>query len=272
MSLPPSTSQAARAVRAAERCKLTVPDTVREAAAVQSAVWEAEHTPDPDRPALPDTAAETAAAIQQHAEALRLADATRQAAGLFSAEADERYARAVAACGAGWVAALDKPFRSLVAAVRKAADKLPHDVDAARLDWNNPTITTAYTKAEAAVVQLEQLVADRNAMATVHGDDGARERDLLAVAAPPQPTREAVRDGLWRDRYAPVLVRWRELRHQPVTRWVHLVRQDAWTLSLAAPGEVQQRAADVEAWREAVAAAGAPQRSNTVTTADVVRV
>ncbi|MFF0746577.1 hypothetical protein ACFYVL_39930 [Streptomyces sp. NPDC004111] len=241
---------ASKAVTAAERRKLPVPEEVYEARRIQQAVFDTGRTPDPERPALPDTAADAAEVIRQHAEALRLADVTRRAAGLFSDDADLRYIRAARDAVPAWVAGLDREFTTLVGVVRKAAAKLPHDVSAERINWNNPVHTVAYGKAEGAVSQLEQLVSDRADIARVAGSDGGRDNALFAVAALPEPSIERVMSDDWRQLY-PVITAWRDLAKQPVARWVHLVRQDELRLSLATPGEVRQRAVQVERWRDA---------------------
>lgn len=243
-------SNADKAVAAAERRKLPVPDAVYEARKVRQAVFETGRKPDPERPSLPDGAAEAEKAIRQHAEALRLADVTRRAAGLFIEEADLRYIQATRSAVPEWVAGLDKEFTTLVGVVRKAAAKLPADVSSERMDWNNPTHTVAYAKAEGAVAQLEQLVSDRADIAQVAGSDGGRDNALFAVAALPDPSVERVMSDDWAQLH-PILDRWRELRHQPVSRWVHLVRQDELTLSLATPGQVRQRSVQVQTWRDA---------------------
>lgn len=248
-----SVHNAASAVTAAERRKLPVPEAVYEARRIQQAVFDTGHTPDPERPALPDTAADTEEVIRQHAEALRLADVTRRAASLFSDEADLRFIQAARDAVPAWVAGLDKEFTTLVGVVRKAADKLPQDitlVDSARLDWGNPIHSTAYTKAEGAVAQLEQLVSDRADIVKVGGGDGGRDNSLYSVAALPDPTVERVMADDWRQ-LSTVVSQWRDLKHQPVARWVYLVRQAELTLSLATPGEVRERSAQVERWRDA---------------------
>ncbi|MBP2581641.1 hypothetical protein J3A78_002119 [Streptomyces sp. PvR006] len=242
-----------RAVTAAERRKLPVPDEVREAQLIRAAVFDTAHLPDPERPALPDTAAETAAVIQAHAEALRLADVTRRAANLFAEEADERYVTAARAAVPAWIDGLQKEFTTLVGVVTKAAAKLPESiahVDSSRLNWNNPVHATAYNKAEGAVAQLEQLIHDRADIVKVAGGDGGRDNALFAVAHFPDPTIERVMANDWRQLH-PVLSTWRELKSQPVARWVYLVRQGEMTLSLATPGEVRERSGQVERWRDA---------------------
>lgn len=251
MSIGTTVAEADKAVRAAERRKLPVPDAIREAAAVRATVTATGRLPDPERPALPDQAADAARVIAEHAEALRLADVTRRAADLFRDEADARYTAAVRAAVPDWVTGLDTEFRGLVATVRKAAAKLPANVDPQRLNWNSAQHSAAWQRAEGAAVQLEQLVSDRDDIARAEGPDGGRDRALFAVAAVPQPTVEAVMTRQWNTQYVPVLDRWRELSRQPVTKWVHLVRSEGLTLSLATPGEVSRRYADVQLWRDA---------------------
>ncbi|WP_371614763.1 hypothetical protein [Streptomyces sp. NBC_00454] len=256
-----SVADAERAVRAAERRKLPVPAEVYEARRLQTAVFDAGRTPDPERPALPATAVEAAAVIRQHAEALRLADVTRRAADLFHEEADQRFVSTAQAAVPKWVAGLDKEFKTLVGVVAKAAARLPEDVsliDPKRINWNDPAITTAYARAEGAVVQLEQLVSDRASISAVAGSDGGRDNTLFSVAALPEPTVQSVMDQGWQDLH-PVIAQWRDLHQQPVARWVYLVRQQALTLGLATPGQVRERAGCVHLWREATHARSAAQ-------------
>ncbi|MFC8491215.1 hypothetical protein ACFUJU_10490 [Streptomyces sp. NPDC057235] len=244
--------EAESAVKAAERRKLPVPDDVYEAQRLRAVVSDTVHLPDPERPALPDTADQAAAVIQAHAEALRLADVTRRAADLFADEAGQRYIRVTQAAVPQWVNGLDREFQILVNVVRKAAEKLPEDVtqlNPRRMNWSHPQHAAAYTKAEGAAVQLMQLVKDRAAIAKVVGSDGGRDNDLFAVAALPEADVERVMNKDWR-RLAPVIGQWRDLHNQPVARWVHLVRQEELTLSLATPGQVRDRAAEVERWRD----------------------
>jgi hypothetical protein len=250
MSLVPN---ALTAIKAAERRKLPVPDAVLETAAVRGAVFQTVQQPDPERPALPETAAEVEEVIRDYAATLHTLDLTRRAASRFQDEADMRFVQAVRAAVPDWIAGLQKEFTALVGVVSKAAAKLPESldqIDPRRMNWTNPTHMAAYTKAEGAVVQLEQLVADRADIVKVAGGDGGRDNALFAVAALPEPSTERVMAKDWRQ-LSPTLVTWRELRDQPVARWVYLVRQDELALSLATPGEVRQRSIQVERWREA---------------------
>lgn len=244
---------AEKAVQAAERRKLPVPDEVREAQRLRAAIFQTVNKPDPERPELPYLAADAEDVIREHAEALRLADVTRRAAGLFTDEADQRYIGAARDAVPAWIGGLQKEFSTLVGVVTKAAAKLPESidlVDSSRLNWNDPVYATAYNKAEGAVAQLEQLIHDRGDIVRVAGSDGGRDNALFAVAHFPDPTVERVMADDWRQLH-PTLEQWRELRQQPVARWVYLVRQSELTLSLATPGEVRQRSAQVERWRNA---------------------
>ncbi|MES9523134.1 hypothetical protein [Streptomyces capoamus] len=244
---------ALKAVTAAERRKLPVPDAVRQAAAVQAAVADTARRPDPERPALPDDAASVQQVIRDHAAELQLLDVTRRAANRFREEADHRYVQAVRDAIPAWIGGLQKEYTTLVGVIAKAAAKLPEaldQIDPRRMDWNNAAHSAAYTKAEGAAVQLEQLISDRADMVKVAGGDGGRDNALFAVAALPEPTTEQVMADDWK-RLSPAIAQWRDLRQQPVARWVYLVRQQELSLSLATPGEVRQRAAQVERWRDA---------------------
>ncbi|MEW2253717.1 hypothetical protein [Streptomyces sp. NPDC047869] len=246
-------ADALKAVTAAERRKLPVPDAVRQAAAVQAAVADTARRPDPERPALPDDAASVQQLIRDHAAELQLLDVTRRAANRFHEEADHRYVQTVRAAIPAWIEGLQKEYAALVGVISKAAAKLPDaldQLDPRRMDWNNAAHAAAYTKAEGAAVQLEQLISDRADMVKVAGGDGGRDNALFAVAALPEPTAEQVLADDWK-RLSPAIAQWRDLRQQPVARWVYLVRQDQLSLLLATPGEVRQRAAQVERWRDA---------------------
>ncbi|MEV5353274.1 hypothetical protein [Streptomyces sp. NPDC052693] len=246
-------SHALVAITAAERRKLPVPNAVLETAAVRGAVFQTIQQPDPERPALPDTAAGVEEAIRDYAATLHTLDLTRRAASRFQEEADARFVQAVKAAVPDWIAGLQKEFATLVGVVAKAAEKLPESldlIDPRRMNWANPSHMAAYTKAEGAVVQLEQLVADRADIVKVAGGDGGKDNALFAVAALPEPTTERVMAKDWKQ-LSPTLTQWRELKQQPVARWVYLVRQGELALSLATPGEVRQRSIQVERWREA---------------------
>ncbi|MEV5420280.1 hypothetical protein [Streptomyces albogriseolus] len=246
-------SHAHSAIKAAERRKLPVPDAVQEAAAVRDAVFRTVQQPDPERPALPETAAEVEQVIREYAATLQTLDLTRRAADRFQPEADDLFVRAVRGAVPAWIRGLEKEFTTLVGVVEKAAAKLPDaldQIDPRRMNWADPSHMAAYTKAEGAVVQLEQLIADRADIVRVAGGDGGRDNALFAVASLPEPSTERVVAGDWRQ-LSPAITQWRDLRQQPVARWVYLVRQEELTLSLATPGEVRQRAVQVERWRDA---------------------
>lgn len=242
-----------KAVTAAERRSLAVPNDVREKAAIRGAIFQTVQQPAPDRPPLPASAADVERVIREHALELQAHDLTARAASRFREDADLQYVQAVRAAVPAWITGLQKEFTTLVGVVSKAAAKLPQDValvDSHRLDWNNPTHATAYNKAEGAAAQLEQLINDRADIVKVAGGDGGRDNALFAIAALPAPTLERVMNDDWRD-LSPAITQWRELRHKAVARWVYLVRQQELKLSLATPGEVRQRSAQVERWRDA---------------------
>ncbi|MDX3725316.1 hypothetical protein, partial [Streptomyces caniscabiei] len=55
---------------------------------------------------------------------------------------------------------------------------------------------------------------------------------------------------------APEMHQWRDLKHQPVSRWLQLVRSQHLTIELATPDEVRQRAAVRDRWREGILVRG----------------
>lgn len=86
--------------------------------------------------------------------------------------------------------------------------------------------------------------------------EGGHDNELYAVAKLPEPTTLGVVQHLMRDHIGPELHQWRDLKHQPVSRWLQLVRSDHLTIELATPDEVRQRAAVKELWREGLQARG----------------
>ena len=249
------TRLAENAVKAAERRKLTVPRQVYDAAAMWDVVVQAGHEPRPELPArddIPATPEELRQLIIQRAEAVRHAESVRRVAGDFHGPVSRRYNRLVKDLVPGWIRALQPEFLTLTKALAAQAKKLPEQLDVHLLDWNNPRITAAWEKAESAAHQLDQLVADRQQMAKAVGGDASRDSELYAVALLPEPSVEAVFADRLRDEVGPVLHRWRELKQQPVSRWLHLARAECVTLQLAEPDEVTARAAAMTRWKDAL--------------------
>lgn len=245
-----NTHAADGAMRAVTRRKLPTPAPVRDAIAVREALHQTIHKPAPDRPDLPVKAGAVEQAIREHAQALHLHDLTHRAASQFSDEADLRYAAAVANAVPAWVDGLQKEFATLLAVITEAAGQLPDELQSQRINWNDTAVSAPYQRAEGASVQLDQLVSDRNDIARAAGHDGGRDNALFAIAQLPEPTAEAVMDQRWRE-LSPVVSTWRDLKQHAVARWVHLVRSPELTLNLATPGQVRDRAATVQAWRDA---------------------
>ncbi|MER7174591.1 hypothetical protein [Streptomyces mesophilus] len=245
-----NTSAPDNAMRAVARRKLSIPAPVRQAAAVREALRHTIYKPIPERPGLPGKAADVEQVIRDHAQALHLHDLTHRAATQFSDEADLRYAAAVANAVPDWITGLQKEFTTLVGVITEAAAQLPAEVRADRVNWNDAAVSAPYQRAEGAAVQLDQLVSDRNDIARAGGHDGGTDNALYAIAHLPEPTAEAVMAGRWKE-LSPTLNQWRDLKRQPVARWVHLVRSPDVALSLATPGQVRERAATVQSWRDA---------------------
>jgi hypothetical protein len=119
-------------------------------------------------------------------------------------------------------------------------------------------VTGPWEKAEGVAFQLDQIVTDRKTMAQA-GDlagEGGQDNELYAVARLPVPTEQGVVDHLMRDHIAPEIVQWRDLRQQPVSRWLQLVRSQHLTIELATPDEVRERAAVRGKWVDAIHARG----------------
>jgi hypothetical protein len=249
------TSKAQAAVQAAERRKLPVPQIIYDTAAMWQTVMDAAHMPAPERPTvadIPATASELAALIEERAHLHRIALAHHAVASDFKEPMARKYNALVREQAPSWISALQPEFTGLVKAVATQSRKLPEQLDKHLLDWNDARITAAWEKAESAAHQLDQLVADRKAMARAASQDLGRDADLFAVAKIAEPTQADVFGHKMRDHIGPALREVQELRHQPVSRWLYLARSPHFELQLATPGEVEQRQAVMDRWRDAV--------------------
>ncbi len=255
------TGKAQAAIRAAERRKLPVPQEIRNVAAMVDIVRASAQMRPPERPTVDDvpaTVAELGALLEERARARRVADSHREEGSAFLEPIGRRFNALVADEVPRWIRMLAPEFNNLVKQLRTLARKLPADLDKHRLDWNNPSISTPWARAEGIALQLDQLVHDRTDMAKGGGllGEGGRDSELYQVARLPEPTTLGVVQHLMRDHVSPERARWRELRHDPVRRWIHLVRSEHLTIELATPSEVRERAAVWDRWRDAIAARG----------------
>ncbi|MET7731612.1 hypothetical protein ABZT02_09605 [Streptomyces sp. NPDC005402] len=250
------TGKAQTAVRAARRRGLAVPQDIDACHAMWQVVVNAGQMRAPDRPTvddIPTTAEQLAALIEERAHQQRIAESHRAIAGDFKEPVARRYNQLVKDRVPGWILALQPEFTGLVKALATQSKKLPEQLDVHLLDWNDPKITAAWEKAESAAHQLDQLVNDRQDMAKAVGGDGGRDNELYAVAKIAEPTSADVFAHKLRDQVGPARREWRELKGQPVSRWLYLARSPHFELQLATPGEVRDRAAAMERWHDAVA-------------------
>lgn len=257
IAFPHDTHKAQQAVTAAERRRLPVPEPIHEAARMWQTVMDAAHMEPPERPTrdtLPATVAELRTAIEARAHAHRIAAAHRDVAADYMEPVARRYNQLVRDQVPGWILALQPQFTTLVKALQQQAKKLPEQLDVQQLDWDNPKIAAAWEKAESASHQLDQLIADRQRMARAVGGDLGRDAELHAVAKLPTPSMDAVLGNHMRDHVGPAIRQWRDLKGQPVSRWLYLARSPHFELQLATPGEVEQRAAALQRWYDAIAA------------------
>ncbi|PBD00294.1 hypothetical protein BX281_8413 [Streptomyces sp. Ag82_O1-15] len=259
------TGLAQDAVKAARRRRLDVPADIDAAAAMWQTVMTAAHMAVPERPTvddIPATAEQLAAAIEERAHQHRIALAHQQVGTDFMEPVARKYNQLVKERVPGWILALQPEFNGLVKALAAQSKKLPAQLDTHALDWNDPKTTAAWEKAESAAHQLDQLVNDRKAMARAIGGDGSKDNELFAVAKLPDPTVDGVLDNLMRDQVGPALREWRDLKGQPVSRWLYLARSPHITLQLATPGEARERAASLDRWRDGIAAMHAGHSRN----------
>ena len=255
------TNRAQKAVKAAERRKLPVPQDIYDTAAMVDVAVNAAHMKPPPRPTrddVPATAEQLAALIEERAHQFRIAAAHREVGSDFMEPIARKFNQLVRDQVPGWIRALQPEFNGLVKQLRAQSKKLPANLDRNVLNWNNPAVTGPWEKAEGVAFQLDQIVSDRRDMARA-GDlqgEGGHDNELYAVAKLPEPTTLGVVQHLMRDHIGPELHQWRDLKHQPVSRWLQLVRSDHLTIELATPDEVRQRAAVKELWREGLQARG----------------
>ncbi|MGW3275904.1 hypothetical protein ACWDFH_31240 [Streptomyces kronopolitis] len=250
------TRLAEQAVTAARRRGLPVPEEIEQAAGMWQVIVQAGHEPHPERPAadsMPSTPEQLRQHIEEQAAARRHADSIRAVSTEYLEPLASRFNQLVKASVPGWIVSLQPEFNALVKALRQQAKKLPEDLRVTALDWNDPKISAAWEKAESAAHQLDQLTRDRQDMARAIGGDGGRDNELYAVAQFPDPTEDIVLGHVLRDQVGPTMREWRDLKGQPVSRWLHLARAEHVTLLLATPGEVRDRAAAMQRWRDAIA-------------------
>lgn len=134
----------------------------------------------------------------------------------------------------------------------KQEKKLPALLDPQHLDLRDPAVSAPWETASAAAVKLDQLVSDRQIMARAVGQDLGRDAELYAVAEISEPSNDDVFGHKLRDQVGPALREWRDLRQQPVSRWLYLARSPHFTLQLATPGEVEARQNVMDRWHDAV--------------------
>lgn len=249
------TSRAQDAVQAAERRELSVDQAIYDTAAMWDVVMRSAHMRVDERPGrddIPETAERLAALIEERAHAHRIAEAHRQVATDYTEPVARRYNQLVREQAPGWIRGLQLDFVRLVKVLAKQERKLPELLDAHHLDMRDPKVSAPWEAATAAAIQLDQLVSDRQIMARAVGQDLGRDAELYAVAAIAEPSEAEVFGHKLRDHVGPALRQWRELRQQPVSRWLYLARSPHFTLQLATPGEVEQRQQVMDRWHQAV--------------------
>lgn len=255
------TGRAQKAVKAAERRQLPVPLEIRDIAAMVDVAVAAAHMQPPERPTVDDVPATPealAALIEERAHAHRIAVAHNAVGSDFLEPIAKKFNAIVRDQVPGWIRALQPEFNGLIKQLRTQSKKLPANLDPKWIDWNDSRITSAWEKAEGIAFQLDQIVNDRKDMAAAGGlaGEGGRDGALYAIAKLPEPTVEGVVQHRMRTHISPEVAQWRDLRHQPVSRWLALARSEHLTIELATPDEVRQRAAVWDAWREGIAARG----------------
>ncbi|WEO25166.1 hypothetical protein [Streptomyces caniscabiei] len=255
------TGAAQKAVKSAERRGLPVPQEIHDTAAMVDVALQAAHMKPPPRPTvddIPATPEQLAAAIEERAHQQRIADSHQVVGSDYLEPIARKFNALVRDQVPLWIRALQPEFNGLIKQLRTQSKKLPANLDTRWLDWNDPAVTGPWEKAEGIAFQLDQLVNDRKVMARAGGlaGEGGKDNELYAVARLPEPTTIGVVQHLMRDHIAPEMHQWRDLKHQPVSRWLQLVRSQHLTIELATPDEVRQRAAVRDRWREGILVRG----------------
>ncbi|MEU5247298.1 hypothetical protein AB0G81_24910 [Streptomyces asoensis] len=250
------TGKAQAAVDVARRRGLPVPQQIDDTAAMWEVVIDASRMQPPERPGrddVPATVDELRALIEERAHAHRIAEAHRATAGDYREPIARKYNQLVAAQVPAWIGGLQPDFLALVKVLAKQEKKLPALLDPHHIDLRRPEISAPWETATAAAVKLDQLVADRQILARAVGQDLGPDAQLHAVAKlAKNPDNDDVFGHRLRDEVGPARQTWRDLKHQPIARWLHLARSPHFTLQLATPGEVEQRQAVMDRWSQAV--------------------
>lgn len=249
------TSKAQAAVDVARRRNLSVPRAISDTAAMWQVVTEAGHMQAPERPtpdSIPATAEELRQQIADQAHAHRIAEAHRAVAGDYREPVARKYNALVRDQIDGWIRALQPDFLALTKVLAKQEKKLPALLSMEHLDMRDPAVSAPWEAASRVAIQLDQLVSDRQIMARAAGHDLGRDAELFAVAEIQEPSSADVFAHKLRDEVGPALREWRDLKHQPVSRWLYLARSPHLTLQLATPGEVEQRQQVIDRWHDAI--------------------
>lgn len=250
------TSKAQNAVAVARRRDLGVPAEVDQVAGMWQVAVDASHMKTPERPTvddIPATAEDLRALIADRAHAHRIALAHNQIGTDFLEPIARKFNAIVRDQVDGWISALQPDFLALVKVLAKQEKKLPELLDRQHIDLRDPKVSAPWETASNAAVRLDQLVSDRQILARASGQDLGRDAELFAVAAIDEPSSEDVFAHKLRDEVGPALREWRDLKQQPIARWLYLTRSPHFTLQLATPGEVTQRQQVMERWQQAIA-------------------
>ncbi|MGQ4343697.1 hypothetical protein [Streptomyces sp. SAS_275] len=251
------TSKAQNAVAVARRREgLTVPAEVDQVAGMWQVAVDASHMQPPERPTvedIPATAEELRRLIADRAQDHRVALAHQQVGTDFLEPIARRYNTLVRGLVDGWIRALQPDFLALIKVLAKQEKKLPALLDRQHIDLRDPKISAPWETASNAAVRLDQIVADRQTLARAASSDLGRDAELWAIAEIQTPSSADVFAHKLRDQVGPALREWRDLKQQPIARWLYLTRSPHFTLQLATPGEVTQRQQVMDRWQQAVA-------------------
>lgn len=245
--------EAARAsLNIARRRNYNVPETIRDAEGVVTAVEELAAAQTQPTPSLPDAAKDVAKAVTTAATARATAEHVRLLAEELTPVAVQRVATLSRNACPNWIAELRETFGHYLKALRLAAPAAPR-VSQGELGDLSPSAFAAWSVVNTAALELDACVADRITLAAAIRENFATRNysglPPYVVAHPPHGTDRANLETQFQARND--LFRAASTERDAVTKWRALVDAEAagWvTLDLARPGEAGARIELLNTW------------------------
>lgn len=239
-----SLRQALGAIDAAQAAGLDIPPEIAEAIAIRDAITAAGHT-DNSPPDIPPTARDVHKTLTEYGRRLSVAYGIKQGVAEMNKHSDGVVVRAVAAAVPAWITELADLYDASVYRLTQDLQHVPDTAGQRDLGHAPGPVFAAWLRCEADARTLDDLIHTRNALSTAAGEEPIRDKRLLAAITFPTPGDGAT----WTYQHGPVLLDWKDAARRPVERWRHLIRHDAFALTLARLGEPHQRAEIRDEWQ-----------------------